>query len=280
LEWLVGTEGLGLSSPKPRKNLAVLAAITVCAIRWLSNETLSALAAEPWVDARQVGPFICQAAFPLREYDPLLAKLPELEREIDRTLGLPPAHEPIYVYLFADAQSHRQYLHQHFPAVPYRRALFVKEGGLAAVYAYRQDQLEIDLRHECTHALLHANLPAVPLWLDEGLAEYFEVPESQRSSDHPHFGALRWNMRLGMVRSVADLEQRQELAQMGTLDYNYAWAWADFMLHGPDAAHVVLVDYLEDVHRGATAGKFSDRLAKSMPDATDRMVQHFKHFDR
>jgi hypothetical protein len=206
--------------------------------------------------------------------------LPDLEREIDRTLGLPPAHEPIYVYLFADATSHRQYLHQHFPNVPYRRALFVKEGGLAAVYTYRQDHLEIDLRHECTHALLHASLPTVPLWLDEGLAEYFEVPENQRAADPPHFGALRWNMRLGMVRSVADLEQRQDVAQMGTLEYNYAWAWTHFMLQGPDAAHVMLVDYLEEVHCGGTADKFSDRLAKSMPDATDRMVQHFKHWDR
>jgi hypothetical protein len=265
-----------LSRPTTRQCFLSLVAMV---IGWLSDDAV-ATATEPWIDARQVGPFICQAAFPLREYDPLLAKLPDLEREIDRTLGLPPAREPIYVYLFSDAQSHRQYLHQHFPDVPYRRALFVKEGGLAAVYAYRQEQLDIDLRHECTHALLHANLPAVPLWLDEGLAEYFEVPESQRAFDHPHFGALRWNMRLGMVRSVADLEQRQELAQMGALDYHYAWAWTHFMLHGPDAAHVVLVDYLQDVRGGASADKFSDRLAKSMPDATDRMVQHFKHWDR
>jgi hypothetical protein len=260
--------------------IATLAVFVAVATGWSSVATRSAAAAEPWVDARQVGPFICQATFPLREYDPLLAKLPDLEREIDRTLGLPPAHEPIYVYLFSDAQSHRQYLHQHFPDVPYRRALFAKEGGLAAVYAYRHDQLDIDLRHECTHALLHANLPTVPLWLDEGLAEYFEVTENQRAFDHPHFGALRWNMRLGMVRSVADLEQRQELAQMGTLDYHYAWAWTHFMLHGPDTAHVVLVDYLADVHRGGPADKFSDRLAKTMPDATDRMVQHFKHWDQ
>ncbi|HEY4235539.1 MAG TPA: hypothetical protein VGM76_19055 [Lacipirellulaceae bacterium] len=262
------------------QSFATIAVVVPLASGWFSVGGPSAVAAEPWVDARQVGPFICQATFPLHEYDPLLAKLPDLEREIDRTLGLPPAHEPIYIYLFSDAQSHRQYLHQHFPDVPYRRALFVKEGGLAAVYAYRHDQLDIDLRHECTHALLHANLPTVPLWLDEGLAEYFEMPEDQRATDHPHFGALRWNMRLGMVRSVADLEQRQELVQMGTLDYHYAWAWTHFMLHGPNTAHVVLVDYLADVHRGEPADKFSDRLAKTIPDSTDRMVQHFQRWDQ
>jgi hypothetical protein len=240
---------------------------------------LSAVA-EPWVDAQQVGPFICQATFPLREYDPMLSTLPDLEREIDRALGLPPAHEPIYIYLFSDAESHRSYLHQHFPDVPYRRALFVKEGGLAAVFAYRHDKIDVDLRHECTHALLHANLPTVPLWLDEGLAEYFEVPPGQQACEHPNFGCLRWNMRLGIGRSMAELEERQELAEMGTLDYRYAWAWVHFMLRGPDVAHTQLVAYLADIHRGASAGKLSDRLVKSMPDVTDRMAQHFKNWDR
>jgi hypothetical protein len=47
------------------------------------------------------------------------------------------------------------------------------------VFAYRGEDFETDLRHECTHALLNAALPVVPLWLDEGLAEYFEVlPQS------------------------------------------------------------------------------------------------------
>ncbi|GIT30210.1 MAG: hypothetical protein Ct9H300mP1_22560 [Planctomycetaceae bacterium] len=32
-----------------------------------------------------------------------------------------------------------------------------------------------DLRHEFTHGVLHSSLKRVPLWLDEGLAEYFEV---------------------------------------------------------------------------------------------------------
>lgn len=242
--------------------------------------TAPAAAAEPWLDTRQVGPFVCQATFPLREYDPLLSQLPDLERQIDRSLGLPPAHEPLYVYLFSDAKSHREYLKQHFPDVPYRRALFVKDGGLAAVYAYRHDQLDVDLRHECTHALLHANLPTVPLWLDEGLAEYFEVPESKRAFEHPNFGSLRWNMRLGMIRSIAELDERQDLAQMDTVDYRYSWAWVHFMLHGPDAAHAVLVDYLADIHRGAPASQLSDRLGKSMPDATDRLALHFKNWER
>jgi hypothetical protein len=237
-------------------------------------------AAEHWVDTRQSGPFICQAAFSLKEYEPLLAELQELQPELMRILGVSPAPEPVYIYLFSDAKSHRRFLEENYPDVPYRPALFVKEGGMAGVYAYRHDALAVDLRHECTHALLHASLPMVPLWLDEGLAKYFEVPKEQRAFDHPYFGSLRWDMRLGMIRTVDDLERRRELAEMGAGEYRSSWAWVHFMLHGPAPAHATLVNYLTDIRRGEIAGNLSEQLESATPGSTERMVQHFKHWHR
>ncbi|HEX5471730.1 MAG TPA: hypothetical protein VFW73_07570, partial [Lacipirellulaceae bacterium] len=157
-----------------------------------------------WIDSRQVGPFIIQAQFPLQPYEQLFAELPDLQRELVRTLGITPAKEPIYVYLFASDDEYRAYTHQHFPKVPYRTALFVLENGVPGVYTYRKADLDVDLRHECTHALLHASLPVVPLWLDEGIAKYFEVPANKRAFDHPYFDDLKWkwSLRLGMVRSI------------------------------------------------------------------------------
>ncbi|MEX0642394.1 MAG: hypothetical protein WD468_06820 [Pirellulales bacterium] len=236
------------------------------------------LAADAWVDTRSVGPFVCQATFPLAECDPLLVELPELQRELTRTLGVPAARNPIGIYLFSNAAQHQAYIEQHFPNVPYRRALFVKEGDQAGVYAYRHVELDVDLRHECTHALLHGVLPVVPLWLDEGLAEYFEVPAAQRAFDHPHYEALRWNLRLGMVQNIESLENRTELAEMGSFDYRYSWAWVHFMLHGPKAAHRTLVTYLANIQNGAPPGRLSEQLAKAVPDPTERMIQHFKHW--
>jgi hypothetical protein len=235
-------------------------------------------AAEHWVDTRQSGPFICQATFPLKDYEPLLAELQELQPELIRVLGVTPAPEPVYIYLFSDAAAHRRYLTEHYSQVPYRTALFVKEGGLAGVYAYRHDSLVNDLRHECTHALLHASLPMVPLWLDEGLAKYFEVPANERAFDHPYFGWLRWEMRLGMIRTVSDLEARRELAEMGANEYRYSWAWVHFMLHGPEAAHATLVHYLADIGRGQIAGNLSERLEHACPNSTEQMVRHFKYW--
>jgi len=270
----------------------------------IASCTLStAHSAPPWVDARQIGPFLCQATFPLKPYGPLFAELPQLQRELGRTLGLPPSRRPINIYLFRDEAEHRAFLRDRYAHVPYRRALFIKEGAHAGVYAYRHAELDIDLRHECTHALLHSVLPTVPLWLDEGLAEYFEVPPGRRAFDHPHFESLRWNMRLGMVQSIEALEQRQELPDMDGLDYRYSWAWVHFMLHGPEPAHQALVAYISGLQRasdGQTASgpeiqlaafvdtfeaaslpsPLSSRLAQALPNTTERMVHHFKNWHK
>jgi hypothetical protein len=233
-----------------------------------------------WVDTRQVGPFVIQATFGLAPYEQLFAELPGLQRELTRTLGIPPAKDPIYVYLFTDAEQYRAYIQRHFPRVPYRPALFILEGGSPGVYTYRKADLDVDVRHECVHAILHSALPVVPLWLDEGIAKYFEVPASKRAFDHPYFDDLKWkwSLRLGMVRSVESLEQREDLTQMDAADYRYAWAWVHFMLHGPEAGHRTLVQYLSSYQHWQPAGKFSVRLAETLPNPTEQMIQHFKHW--
>jgi len=240
---------------------------------------LPCLAARPWIDRQTYGPFHCQAAFPLAPYQPLFLELAALERELERTLAIPPANRPIDVYLFGDESAQRTFLSQLYPRVPYRRALYVQRGGCGSVYAYRQAELAIDMRHECTHALLHASLAMVPLWLDEGLAEYFEMPESKRASGHPHLSRLRWDLRLyGMRRSIEQLEQKTSLRDMGSVEYRFSWGWAHFMLHGPIAAHRVLVHYLADIRQGNPPGKLSERLRLAIPHLDERMIQHFKYW--
>jgi len=235
-----------------------------------------------WTDARQVGPFHIQATFPLAKYEKLFTELPDLQREITRTLGVRPATSPIYVYIFSNEEQYRTFTQRHFPQVPYRSALFVLENNTPDVYTYEKEDLDIDLRHECTHALLHSSLPVVPLWLDEGIAKYFEVPAAQRAFDHPYFDDLKWkwSLRLGMVRSIESLEQRDDLSEMDATDYRYAWAWVHFMMHGPKAAHDVLVRNLACYQNSTPPGKLSAELAAAVPNPTEKMIQHFKHWQR
>jgi hypothetical protein len=252
----------------------------VAAVAILACSALASADEIGWTDRRQVGPFIFHATFSMDPHERFFSQLPELQREITRTLGVPPAKNPIYVYLFSDEAEYRAYKDKHFPRVPFRPALFILEGGSPGVYTYRKPDLEIDVRHECTHALLHSSLPVVPLWLDEGLAKYFEVPASQRAFDHPYFDDLKWkwSLRLGMVRSIESLEQRNDLTEMDAADYRFSWAWVHFMMHGPEPAHRALVEYLACYQQYAPAGNLSTRIDEAIPNATDQMIQHFKHW--
>jgi hypothetical protein len=224
------------------------------------------------------GPFHCASEAPLGGIANLFDELASLQRELTRTLALPAAQTPIEVLIFATENSHRSYLQRHFPRVPYRRALYVQRGGNGAVFAYMHPELTIDLRHECTHALMHAELAMVPLWLDEGLAEYFEVAATERAFGHPHLPRLRWDLRLGRGRSLESLENQHDLAAMGATEYRFAWAWVHFMLHGPQPAHQQLVDYLGDIRRGNPPGRLSERLRSAVPQLEQKMASHFRQW--
>jgi hypothetical protein len=238
-------------------------------------------AAEPaWIERAEYGPFQCVSAFPLAPLGATFAELTQLERELQRTLAAPPMSSRVEILLLADEASYRRYMHELYPRVPYRRALYVKRGGRGAVYAFWHDQLPIDLRHECTHALLHASLPEVPLWLDEGLAEYFEMPQSERAFGHPHLAAVRRHTRLGFVRTVDSLENIHDLAAMGGMEYRFSWAWVHFMLHGPVAAHRSLVAQMARIRRGENPGSLADRLQAAVPELDHRMIQHFRSWQR
>ena len=207
----------------------------------------AAWATPEWIDQRQIGPFVCQSSFALTNYEELLAELPLLERELQRVLAVRPLKDNIYLYLLGNQREHRDYIAERYPEVPYRRALYVKQDGRSNIFAYHNDELAIDLRHECTHALLHGDLPMVPLWLDEGLAEYFELEKSQRARGHTHLSGLKRDLMFRRVPYITELERREKLEDMSARDYRHSWAWVHFMLHGPRAAHAELVTFLHDI---------------------------------
>jgi hypothetical protein len=229
-----------------------------------------------WTDARTLGPFICWSDFPLGDVQPLMDELGQLQADLTATLGVPPAAERIHIYLFHNKEIYSQFLARNFPKVEFRRALYVKENGPGMVLAYRNPELPTDLRHECTHALLHAVLPFVPLWLDEGLAKYFEVPRAQRAYGHPYLSSVQWAMRLGGVATVEELEKKSGLSEMGNSEYRSAWAWVHFLLHGSPQGRAELIDYLADVRLGKATASFSSRLRARIPTADGYLVTHFK----
>jgi len=233
-----------------------------------------------WPDEHVAGSLVCHADFQLDHCQRLINEVAQLQEDLNQTLGIHSARIPIHLFLFEKQSTYKDYIKRWFPNIPYRRALFVKGDGPGMVFAYLSPEFAVDVRHESTHALLHSALPLVPLWLDEGLAEYFEIPPGERAYDNPHLGKLRWNIRLG---SVPDIEKLEELRGMGSMkqsDYRYCWAWVHFLLHGPPEAQDELRRYLADIKAHTPPGRLSERLAKRLGNLDQRFLKHFRSWKR
>ena len=259
-----------------RAQLAYIAALLAGAAMFSAGA--AGLAENRWPDERSAGVFHCHADFQLENFDRLWSEMGKLEIDLRQHLRVAPVKEPIHLFLFRDEKIYRDYIGLHFSDVPYRKALYIKAGGPGMVFAYLNDEFANDVRHEGTHALLHASLPVVPLWLDEGLAEYFEVPAAERAFGNPHLGKTRWAARFAQVPRLEDLESIHNLNEMGAAEYRHAWAWVHFMLHGPAEAHEELVAFLEAIGSHSPPGVLSTRLRKRMPDVNVRFVEHFRNW--
>ena len=262
---------MSISRPVGLRRLAGL--ISCCAVLSLGGEIRGQGA---WPDERTAGPFVCHADFPLSSHVSLLREMEHLQQNLGEELSIKPPQEPIHMFLFDQKSTYQQYIQRYFPNVPFRQALFIKERGPGMVFAYRSQDFEVDLRHESTHALLHAALPMVPLWLDEGLAEYFEVRSESRARSHPHLSKVRWAARLGRVPAIQELEAIHTLSDMGQVEYRNSWAWVHFMFHGAAEAKGELVRYVSDIQSHTPPGKLSERLQQQLPDLERRFADHFR----
>ncbi len=261
-----------------RRFLAWLIPVGLAVSAW---PTAGVHTAEPtWRDIRRSGPFVFHADFSLESHQRLLSSLKTLPDDFRNVLALSTRGRPIHVHLLANRRRYREHLNRRVPGGSRRRALFLKASDRSYVFAYHHGDWERDLRHECTHALIHDALPYLPLWLDEGLAEYFEEPVSREGTVHRHINRLRWSLRFGWSPSIQRLESRKTFASMRAADYREAWAWVHFLLHGPPTARRALTDYLAAIRHQAPPGHFSQWLEKRLPDAPSRLKTHLRRLER
>jgi hypothetical protein len=169
----------------------------------------------------------------------------------------------------------RAYVRHKLPSAPDRRALFVHQSQRSTIYASSGPSLKEDLRHEFIHALLHSTVRALPLWLDEGLAEYFEVTPSRRASRQDYLEAVQQQLAKGESMSLSSLEQIRQVNQMQLSHYRQAWAWVHFLLHGCPPAHDELVRFLGDLGSGIPAGQLGRRLNQRVGRLQRRFRDHF-----
>lgn len=206
---------------------------------------------------------------------PLIQDLIQLRKDVAEQLQLPLEGRDVVVYVFGDKTKYQQYLDATYPGLPPRRAYFVGTPRELAVYTFWGDSIQEDLRHEFTHGLLHAQLKDVPLWLDEGLAEYFELPRTTPNAVNREYArklgiAIANNWEPDLER----LESLQDVIQMQRADYQEAWAWVHFLLHNSDDSREVLLNHLQELRENPHPAPLSTALRDTLPEVNARYLAH------
>jgi hypothetical protein len=243
------------------------------------EKTSSDVAAKPspWADDRSFGPYAIHSEFPLHDVQDLMQDLADLQDDLEKTLKLQCQPQAIQIYLFSSKRTYDQYIRIRIPEGVNRRALYVPGTDAGRVYAFRNRELEIDVRHETTHALLHTALPYVPIWIDEGLAEYFEIPDGQRVKGHVHRTELRNAITWNHWRpNIEKLESKRKLMDMNGQDYRDSWGIVHFILNGPPEAREALSLYFEQIQSGAPPTPLSQLLRKRIANLDQAIVDHLQ----
>ena len=205
----------------------------------------------------------------------LVRELERLRSQISSELELPEQSETVTIYLFEDEPSYRRYLEATWPGLPPRRAYFVGTSRELAVYSFWGERIQEDLRHEYTHGILHACLKEVPLWLDEGLAEYFEVPGDPPGTVNPDYARnLATELASGWRPDIDRLEMLEDFSGMERRDYQESWSWVHFMLHESHDTRQVLLGYLADLRDDAHPRVISERLPEVLPSFEQRFLNY------
>lgn len=235
----------------------------------------------------RVAPVIFLSDFEIRPDLPLFKELSQLREQVQKELLLPPATDPVKVYLFENEKTYTAYMKstREYRDLPDRRAFFVAQPrGLTEdllIYTYWSKRIRQDLRHELTHALLHSVIKEVPQWLDEGIAEYFELRPELEGVNPDHVRRLRRELASGEVRpDIARLESLTQVEQMKTPQYRESWAWVHLMLRGKPEARTVLLSYLQQLRGTRHPGPLLPRLEKVVPDPVPALGEHLAQLER
>jgi hypothetical protein len=213
--------------------------------------------------------------FPLAPQHRLIEELVGRRHDLVRELQLPVVGEPIHVYLFENAKRFHEFMRTYHPNFPPRRAFFIETDTRLIVYAYWGDRVADDLRHEVVHGYLHSATPNLPLWLDEGLAEYFEVPRNRGGLNQMHVDRLRILVQQGQWRpDLRRLERLDSPFEMTQDDYAEAWAWVDFLLGAGPELRGLIPGYLAALRRDGRAEPLSFALGPSLGNTEQALVAH------
>ena len=199
------------------------------------------------------------------------------------------------VYLFTHRVDYMRLTNHRFPNTG---GVFMPGRNLLAAFLEGQgrDALRRTLQHEAFHQFAHTALsPQLPLWLNEGIAQYFEegiwtgrdfvigqVPPRrvrQLQEDMKVKRLLPFRSFMGYTHEEWAGNLTKD-AERGATQYNQAWAMVHFLVHannGREPYRPRLIELLRLIHQGKDSEE-AFRLAFS--DNIEGFQQRFVEFAR
>ncbi|MBX2851887.1 MAG: DUF1570 domain-containing protein [Phycisphaeraceae bacterium] len=180
--------------------------------------------------------------------------------------------ERMPLYLFNTEQQYNRFLQEHNIDATHSGGMFFvthKIEGLATWVDTRSRRKTFEvLQHEGFHQFAwHAIGPSLPVWLNEGLAQYFEhavLDEDGRMSlgltSRPRIERVKQAIKQNDTLAISTLMRVTNQQWTGVLRrspdranllYAQSWSLAYFLIHGDNGRHQpALIDYLKRLSRG------------------------------
>jgi hypothetical protein len=188
-------------------------------------------------------------------------ELESLAQQLWAELMIPDKRTPVRIYLFATQEAFAAYVRQHIPSLRQadtnRTAMFLLRNDKPYIFAVAGSDLMLNLRHEFVHVLLNTAHDDLPIWLDEGLAEYFETPDGEQQEFRKML--LRQN-RLLWRPNISRLERLKTMSQLGVIEYAEGWSWVHLLMRGSKEQRQIIPHYLADLRKGNSAESIAERI--------------------
>ena len=170
---------------------------------------------------------------------------------------------PIRVYVFRDARSFEPYRH-YYGLQPVPTAGYFLERNNAnfiTICADARDDASSIVYHEYVHFIASANLPQLPLWYEEGLAELyqnFEVADGKARIGLPvwrHLALLNTTPTMPLTELFAVRHDSPAYNDPAIKERFYAQSWAlvHYLLIGSEPRRAETARFIALLHEGASS---------------------------
>ncbi len=194
----------------------------------------------------------------------------------------------VNLYLFTRQADFQQWMNDRIGSSnPNYAGVFIPASNEVAVWRWSKEDDDVaqTILHESSHVLLHQLSPASPVWLHEGLAQYFQtlkvqdngrvvvsaLPDAERRIQH-------WidNQQLITMRQYLSLDDqawRKMAHELNAIPYTVAWGTTAFLMSKPVGRSTLrqMLQDLEKTDRRPTL----QRIGHLYPGGLSRMEYDF-----